>query len=370
VRPCAAPPCGKLRLQRIYTYKNIFIWFVLMQMDALFKALADPTRLRIARLLSEMELAVGELAQVLGQSQPRVSRHVGILCDAGLAERRREGSWVFLRSRAGAGVDAPVIDALDALLAVAEAEDADFAAQCDADRRKLAAIRSSREEIAHSYFARHASEWDELRALHSPDEKVEQALLGALGEAPLGTLLDIGTGTGRIAEVFGEHAERIVALDKNLEMLRVARAKLQHLPAARVDLVQGDFADLPFEEASFDTVVLHQVLHFATEPALPLAEAARVTRAGGRIAIVDFASHDREELRTRHQHARLGFTDAQMASLLRSAGFAPTDPVALEGGELVVKVWIGTRRGAGQGKAARGEAPKPPGIAAKVAASS
>jgi ArsR family transcriptional regulator len=317
-----------------------------MQMDALFKALADPTRLRIARLLSEMELAVGELAQVLGQSQPRVSRYVGILCDAGLAERRREGSWVFLRSAAGPGVDAPLAEAALRLLAIAEGEDAEFAAICEADRRKLAAIRSSREEIAHSYFARHASEWDELRALHSPDEKVEAALLGAFGKAPLGALLDIGTGTGRIAEVFGDHAERIVALDKNLEMLRVARAKLQHLPAAQVDLVQGDFADLPFDAASFDTVVLHQVLHFAPDPALPLAEAGRVTRGGGRIAIVDFASHDREELRTRHQHARLGFTDAQMAGLLRAAGFVPAEPVALDGGELVVKIWLGTRRGA------------------------
>ncbi|MEQ8411534.1 MAG: metalloregulator ArsR/SmtB family transcription factor [Erythrobacter sp.] len=337
-----------------------------MQMDALFKALADPTRLRIARLLSAMELAVGELAQVLGQSQPRVSRHVGILCDAGLAERRREGSWVFLRSRAGPGVDAPVIESLEALLAVAEAEDTDFAAQCEADRRKLAAIRSARDEIAHAYFARHAGEWDELRALHSPDEQVEQALLAALGDAPLGAMLDIGTGTGRIAEMFGDHAERIVALDRNLEMLRVARARLQHLPAARVDLVQGDFADLPFEAASFDTVMLHQVLHFAPDPALPLAEAGRVTRGQGRIAIVDFASHDREELRTRHQHARLGFADAHIASLLEGSGFVPADPIALEGGELVVKIWLGTRRGASGGTGARGD--KPPGRAASVPA--
>lgn len=338
-----------------------------MQMDALFKALADPTRLRIARLLSEMELAVGELAQVLGQSQPRVSRHVGILCDAGMAERRREGSWVFLRSRTGPGVDAPVIEAIETLLAVAEAENAEFAAQCDTDRRKLAAIRAAREEIAHSYFARHASEWDELRALHSPDEKVEEALLGALAGQELGTLLDIGTGTGRIAEMFGDHAERIVALDRNLEMLRVARARLQHLPAARVDLVQADFADLPFPAASFDTVMLHQVLHFAPDPAIPLAEAGRVARAGGRIAIVDFASHDREELRTRHQHARLGFADAQVATLLRGAGFSPAESIALEGGELVVKIWLGTRRGA-RGRSARDRSSKPPGAAAEAAA--
>lgn len=314
--------------------------------DVVFKALADPTRLRIARLLATMELAVGELAQVLGQSQPRVSRHVGILCDAGLAERRREGSWVFLRGTGGSPDAGPVTAAIDRLLAIAEAQDQGFARACTDDRRKLAAIRQRREDAASQYFARHAGEWDELRALHSPDGDVEHHLVEALAGQDLGALLDIGTGTGRMAELFAQDAQRIVALDKNLEMLRVARAKLQHLPAARVELVQGDFAELPFEAGSFDTVLLHQVLHFAPDPAQAIIEAARVTRANGRIAIVDFAAHDREELRNRHQHARLGFTDSQMASLLRRAGFAARDPVALDGGELIVKIWIGQRKAA------------------------
>jgi len=315
-----------------------------MTLDEIFKALADPTRLRIARLLGAMELAVGELAQVLGQSQPRVSRHIGILCDAGLAERRREGSWVFLRQVQAGEEASPVILAVQRLLATAEAEMPEFAALCEADRRKLAAIRSARETAAEQYFARHAGEWDELRALHSPDRDVESALGAALADAPLGAMLDIGTGTGRMAELFAASAERIVALDKNLEMLRVARAKLQHLPASQIELVQGDFADLPFAAESFDTVLLHQVLHFAQEPGQALAEAARVTRPGGRIAIVDFASHAREELRTRHQHARLGFSDRQMSDLLKTAGFVPREPQALGDGELVVKIWIGVRR--------------------------
>ncbi|MEO0057894.1 MAG: hypothetical protein RIT17_1367 [Pseudomonadota bacterium] len=315
-----------------------------MLIEDIFKALADPTRLRIARLLGTMELAVGELAQVLGQSQPRVSRHVGILCDAGLAERRREGSWVFLRQAEAEGAAAPVIQAVQAMLVIAEAAEPDFATICDADRKKLIAIRQARESAAEHYFARHASEWDELRALHSPDAEVERRLVEALADAPLGHLLDIGTGTGRMAELFAQTAERIVALDRNLEMLRVARAKLQHLPTAQIELVQGDFADLPFAPASFDTVVLHQVLHFAQEPGLALEEAARVLRIGGRIAIVDFASHDHEELRTRHQHARLGFTDRQMAQLLKDAGFIAAAPLALDGGELVVKIWTAKRR--------------------------
>ncbi len=315
-----------------------------MALDEIFKALADPTRLRIARLLGTMELAVGELAQVLGQSQPRVSRHIGILCDAGLAERRREGSWVFLRQiHAGEGAN-PVIAAVQRLLATAEREMPEFATLCETDRRKLAAIRAARAASAEQYFARHAGEWDELRALHSPDGDVERALTAALADAPLGALLDIGTGTGRMAELFADRADRVVALDKNVEMLRVARAKLQHLPTDRIELVQGDFSDLPFAAESFDTVLLHQVLHFAQEPGQALAEAARITRAGGRIAIVDFAAHAREELRTRHQHARLGFSDRQMSDLLKAAGFAPREPLALGDGELVVKIWIGARR--------------------------
>lgn len=317
-----------------------------MRIEAIMRALADPTRLRIMRLLTAMELAVGELAQVLGQSQPRVSRHVGILCDAGLAERHREGSWVFLRSGVGRERGSAVGEAVARLLTTAEREDGDFAAACAEDRRQLAAIRAARESGAEAYFARHAEEWDELRKLHSADELVEQRLAQALGAAPLGEVLDIGTGTGRMAELFAGRASRIVALDKSLDMLRVARAKLQNLAVGSVELVQGDFAALPFAAHSFDTVLLHQVLHFAQDPTAALTEAARVTRPGGRIAIVDFAAHGLEELRDRHAHARLGFTDGALDTLLSEAGYDPAPPIALDEGELVVKIWLGTRRGA------------------------
>ncbi len=293
------------------------------------------------RLLHTMELAVTELAQVLGQSQPRVSRHVGILCDAGLAERRREGSWVFLRAQGSSA--SGLIGAVHDLLDTGEAADPAFAAECEADRRKLAAIREAREAAAQTYFERHAGEWDELRQLHSPDRMVEDRLITALGTAPLGAMLDVGTGTGRMAELFAAHADHVVALDRNLEMLRLARAKLQHLPTSDIELVQGDFTDLPFAANRFDTLVLHQVLHFALNPAVVLAEAARVTRPGGRIAIVDFAAHSHEELRERHAHARLGFADRELGALLTDAGYDPAPPQSLEGGELIVKVWLATR---------------------------
>jgi SAM-dependent methyltransferase/DNA-binding transcriptional ArsR family regulator len=307
--------------------------------------------MRILRLLDHMELAVGELAQVLGQSQPRVSRHVRILCDARLAERRKEGSWVFLRAGIGEDRAPPLGAAAARLLAVAESDDAAFAARCAEDRRHLAAIRASREATAQGYFARHAGEWDTLRSLHCPDAPVEAALAEALDGSGLGSFLDIGTGTGRMAELFAERASHVTALDKNPEMLRIARARLQDLPAEKVELVQGDFSGLPFEDESFDTVLFHQVLHYALEPETVLAEAARVTRDAGRIAIVDFAAHDREELREGHAHARLGFSEEQMLALLSEAGFDGQPAIALPGSQLTVKIWTARKHSGTRPKA-------------------
>jgi len=314
-----------------------------MRIDPLLRALADPTRLRIMRLLGAMELAVGELAQVLGQSQPRVSRHIRILCEAGLAERRKEGSWVFLRSAVSETSAPPLGAAAARLLDVAERDDAQFAARCAEDRRHLAAIRQARESMALAYFARHAEEWDQLRGLHQPDGLVEQALDRALGNESLGLLLDVGTGTGRMAQLFVPRADKVTGFDKSPEMLRIARARLQGLPADCHELVQGDFGQMPFADATFDTVLFHQVLHYAQDPATVLAEAARVARPGARIAIVDFAAHDREELRTVHAHARLGFSDEQMLALLSDAGFLAAPPIALPGTPLTVKIWTGRR---------------------------
>jgi ArsR family transcriptional regulator len=312
------------------------------------RALADPTRLRIMRLLASMELAVGELAQVLGQSQPRVSRHIKILCDAGLAERRREGGWVFLRAAVSeTGAPDALSTAIARVLVSAEAADLAFGAQCAEDRQHLGVIRAAREASAAEYFARHAAEWDKLRTLHIADGPVEAALEEMLA-GQLGRLLDVGTGTGRIAELFAARASHLTGLDKSPEMLRLARTRLQDLPAGHVTLVQGDFAQLPFPDAGpedgFDTVLFHQVLHYALAPQAVLAEAARVTAPGGRVVIVDFAPHDREELRTAHAHARLGFSDTQMAGLLTGAGFDPASDRALPGHELIVKIWTGVRR--------------------------
>jgi ArsR family transcriptional regulator len=249
----------------------------------LFQSLADPSRVRILALLRTMELSVGELAQVLGQSQPRVSRHVKILGDAGLLDRHKEGSWVFLALTVEARTQS-VFDLIDQWL---DAASRDVLA---ADAARLAAVRADRAEAANRYFASHAEIWDSIRSLHVAESMVERAIKKALGDQPVGRLLDIGTGTGRMIELLGPKAAQVTGVDKSSEMLRLARVKLE---AAGISssLRQADMYALPLGDGSADSVVIHQVLHYAQNPAAALAEAARVLRPGGRLQIADVVVH-------------------------------------------------------------------------------
>ena len=303
----------------------------------IFRALADPSRLRIVQLLREMELSVGEIAQVLGQSQPRVSRHIKVLVDAGLALKRREGSSIFL-TPAPSAFAVPLFNLLDA----------GSGAQGDhwtrADRVRLAAVRADRAAGAERWFALNAGQWDKIRSLHVPEAEVETAMAEMLG-SDLGRLVDVGTGTGRILELLGPQASQAIGIDRSPEMLRIARAKLdgQKLSAKPVELRQGDVNALQLDAGSADTITIHQVLHFLPAPASAIAECARLLADGGRLLIVDFASHEREELRLEHAHARLGFSDEQMAGWLSAAGLALTETRTLEGGELTIKLWAAER---------------------------
>lgn len=301
----------------------------------LFQALADPTRLRILALLREMELSVGELAQVLAQSQPRVSRHLKLLCDSGLAERRKEGSWVFL-TLGQAELSAALFALTD------QAADAATGRAFAADRVRLTAVRRDRAAAAERYFAGHAEVWDEIRSLHVAESEVEEAIGRALGTAPLGKLVDIGTGTGRMIELFAGQADAAIGIDKSSEMLRLARAKLE-AAEVQASLRQGDMYALPLADGSADVVLLHQVLHYAHAPAEAIGEAARLLRAGGRLLIVDFAPHEREELRERAQHVRLGFADEAVLGWFAAAGLEGEVVEQLAGGELTVTLWAGTK---------------------------
>ena len=309
-----------------------------------FQALADPTRLRIVALLRLMELSVGELAQVLGQSQPRVSRHLKILADAGVLERRKEGNWVFLTLAEPEHVH-PLVGLIDAW--------ADGATQAlfASDSARPESIRAERAEAANRYFAGHAEVWDQIRSLHVAESEVERAIDRALCNRPLGRLVDVGTGTGRMIELFGPRAAHAIGIDRSSDMLRLARVKLE---AAGISssLRQGDMYALPLADQSADSVIIHQVLHYAHSPASAVSEAARVLAPGGTLLVVDFAAHEREELRSTDAHIRLGFEDEVMAGWFASAGLEIDRIEHLEGGELTVTLWRGVKAAIPQRRAA------------------
>ena len=310
----------------------------------LFQSVSDPTRLRILALLARMELSVGELAHLLHQSQPRVSRHVRILADAGIVERRKEGSWVFL-AIADAKRTGALLELMDAWLD--EGTRAVFAA----DSERLDAVRSDRAEAAQRYFAAHADVWDSIRSLHVSDSEVEKAIAEALGGRAFGTLVDIGTGTGRMIELFGPRANQAIGIDRSSEMLRLARVKLESA-GVRSSLRQGDMYALPLPDSAADCAIIHQVLHYAHAPADAIAEAGRVLAPGGTLLVVDFAAHEREELRARDAHLRLGFADDVMAGWFAASGIAVDHVEHLKGGELTVTIWRGSKAGERKRKAA------------------
>ena len=301
----------------------------------IFRSLSDMSRLRIVMLVRAMELSVGEIAQVLEQSQPRVSRHVKILCDAGLLERRKEGSWVFVTLGQRAIV-VPVLAAIDKW-------DAGDGTQTARDADRLAAVTADRSTHAALWFESHAREWDAIRSLHVADSEIEAAMALALGDEPIDQLIDIGTGTGRMIELFAGRARKALGIDRSSEMLRLARAKTSAI--TNIELRQADLYALPLEQGAADAAILHHVLHFAQAPGAAIGEAARVLGPGGRLLIADFAPHDREELRTRDAHVRLGFSDAQIEGWFADAGLRPALVRKLEGGELTVKIWLGRKIG-------------------------
>jgi ArsR family transcriptional regulator len=309
-----------------------------------FQALADPTRLRIVALLRLMELSVGELAQVLGQSQPRVSRHLKILADAGVLDRRKEGSWVFLKL-----ADADRVEPLFGL--IDDWADTATEALFASDAARTESIRVERAEAANRYFAGHAEVWDQIRSLHVAESEVERAIDDALGKRPLGRFIDVGTGTGRMIELFGPRSSQAIGIDRSSEMLRLARVKLE-AAGIQSSLRQGDMYALPLADQSADSIIIHQVLHYAHSPAAAIAEAARVLAVGGTLLVVDFAAHEREELRERDAHIRLGFDDDTMAGWFAAAGLEIDRVEHLKGGELTVTLWRGSKAALPQRRAA------------------
>ncbi|MEO1694568.1 MAG: metalloregulator ArsR/SmtB family transcription factor [Pseudomonadota bacterium] len=308
---------------------------------ARLRAIAEPTRLRILALLVDVELSVKELTQVLGQSQPRISRHLKLLAEAGLISRFKEGAWVNIRladARDGGKLAATIIGMIDT-------RDPLFAR----DRNRALALLEVRARSAERYFAEQAANWDQIRALHVDEPLVEREMRAALGTGPFRQFLDLGTGTGRVLELFSDRYERGLGIDSNPSMLAYARSRLENARLTHAQVRQGDLFNIGARDGAFDAVVIHQVLHFLADLDAALGEIARVMAPGGRLLVADFAPHDLTFLQEQFAHQRLGIADQTLTDLLRRTGFGDVATRRLEPPDgtgpdaLTVTLWMADR---------------------------
>lgn len=284
----------------------------LNKLVGVLKAAGEDTRLRLLALLADGDHSVKDLTEILDQSQPRVSRHLKLLADAGLVQRHAEGAWAYYRlAPEGQGADL-------ARWLTARVDPNDPARK--RDRARQAEARAEQQALAADYFAKVARSWDLLRTLHVPEAAVEAAVLAELGGRTVDLLVDLGTGTGRMLEVLAPAYRRGVGIDSSREMLAVARARLAASEISHAEVRLGDIAALDPSIGPADVIVIHQVLHYFDDPGRMLAQARRLLKPGGEILIVDFAPHDLEFLRAEHAHRRLGLSREQMAGWAAIAG--------------------------------------------------
>ena len=302
------------------------------------RAVGEPTRLRLVALCAHGELSVSELTQILSQSQPRVSRHLKLLVEAGLLERFREGAAVYYRladrtDQDQAYLARTVVDLLP-----------DDDSELNRDLQRLDQVKQKRADLARSYFSENAARWSEIRALHVPEAQLEKEFVKIVGSKPVADFLDIGTGTGRILELLAAKVERGMGIDVSSEMLTVARTNLEAANLRNVHVRQGDMYNIPVDDQSVDLATLHLVLHYSDDPRQVIEEAARVLRPNGRLVIVDFLTHNEEQLRNEHRHHRLGFDDDEINDWLAHSGLQADTPVGLQGDPLTVKIWPAVRQ--------------------------
>ncbi len=298
------------------------------------RAAAEPTRLRILALCAQSDLTVTDLTEILSQSQPRVSRHVKTLCDAGLLQRWRNGPWAFCQL----ATDGPGVALAQTLVDQIPRGDETF----QLDSQRLSRLVRARAERAAAFFRDNASDWDAIRSMGIDQQAVETAMLTNLPAG--GRLLDVGTGTGWVLRTLGPRVKAATGIDVSVEMLAVARANLAHVGLRNCVLRQGDMYRLPWADGHFDIATLHMVLHYADRPAEAIGEAGRVVRDGGRLVVVDFRSHGRQEFRQDLAHVWLGFETAQIEGWLGSAGLSLETTAEIAGTGLSVMIWVASKQ--------------------------
>lgn len=297
------------------------------------RAAAEPTRLRLLALAARGAFCVMEFTEILGQSQPRLSRHLKLLCDCGLLDRVREGAnvWFALPT----GEDGSLARELVARLPPDDPV-------LEADRRQAARVLAERARVASESFRQKGADWDEMRALDLPAQAVEDALLALIPLGPEGRLLDIGTGTGRVLELLAPRIRQALGVDASKAMLALARARLSGPGFAHCAVRLADMYRLPLADRSFDTVVLQMVLHHAEDPAGAVLEATRVLVPGGRLLVIDLAEHARTDLTGKLAHRWPGFADASIDRMFTDAGVQRGEPVAIPG-PLPIRIWPAVR---------------------------
>ena len=301
---------------------------------AALRACAEPTRLRLLALADRGSFCVMEFTEILAQSQPRLSRHLRLLGEAGLLDRQREGANVWFTLP---GADTMPGALARGVLAQLPADDPVLAD----DRRQAARVLAERARVASESFRSKGADWDEMRALGLQAAAVEAALLDLLPASGLGRMLDIGTGTGQMLELLAGRISSGSGIDASRAMLALARARLARPGLGHCTVRLGDMYRLPLADGAVDLVVLQMVLHHAEDPAAVLREAARVLRPGGRLAIVELAAHAKAEALQHLAHRWPGFTDATMRALMLDAGLQPTRSLTVTGA-MDVCLWAAT----------------------------
>ena len=292
------------------------------------KAAADPSRLRLLALLAAGEATVKELVDIIGQSQPRVSRHLKILADARIVTHFRDGQWMYYRLEPS-GAAAELVDC-----AVALARSGDET--LSADRERLAEVRAARERYALTAPSG-PKRWVGSIGDRPSEAALEQALLAALGGGELGDLLDIGVGSGAVLRLLAPRCRTAVGLDVSRGMRVLARSRLQGAGLGRCTIRAGDMHELPFPELSFDLVVVDEVLSLATDPQPVLAEATRVLRPTGRLLVLDRI--EPAALRLTSQSGKRALYENQLAVMLRAVGLRASAPSWFPGRRLDL-AWV------------------------------